>query len=345
MEINKLIGKPVINVSKEQGTITGVDSEGRIEVTYDSRVSFYMSDAFASGFLEFANPDDNAKAKFDIVLSKKKLLAKRIEQYLSELNGLVGLSDIKERVQDLVCEINIYQLRSAYGLKCPEVSKHMVFIGNPGTGKTTVARIIAKIYKTLGVLTTGQLVEADRASLVAGYQGQTAMKTKEVIKSAIGGMLFIDEAYTLCRDKDDDFGYEALDTLVKEMEDHRDNLMVVVAGYKKEMENFLNSNPGLSSRFKTVINFDDYSGNELYLISKDFLKKNDYIPSKEADLKMEQFFKEKKNLSGNGRAVRNIFEDIIRHQSRRLNGLDNINKDMLVTIEVEDLDDLLRQSY
>lgn len=337
MVAEDLIGKTVVNIENERGLIVGVDEYGRYDVQYDDHTSTYIQDAFERGYLVIDDPLVNQRLKLEKINRGMKKLTSEVNRYLSELNNLVGLEAIKQRVQDLVCEIKIAKLRDAYDLKYPEVSKHLVLIGNPGTGKTTVARIIGKIYKALGVLSKGQFVEADRSTLVAGYSGQTAIKTKEVITKAIGGILFIDEAYSLVRGKDDDFGFEALDTLVKEIEDHRNNLMVIVAGYKKEMEEFLTSNPGLCSRFKTIINFDDYNDKELYLIFKNLLKDNDYVLSKEAEKKMKSYFKTQKNMTGNGRDVRNHFEEIVRYQSRRLSELDNISKEMLMTIEVEDL--------
>ena len=337
MTNEELIGKCVINRDGERGIVVGIDDQKRIEIQYETRLATYIPDAFYKGFVKFTADEDNQKIKLEWLAKNKDKLSLRLERYLSELNELVGLSNIKETVRDLTCQIKVAKLRDAYGLKVPEITKHMVFSGNPGTGKTTVARIIAKIYNALGVLSKGQLVEVDRSCLVAGFQGQTAMKTKDVVKSALGGVLFIDEAYSLCRDDDDDFGLEALDTLTKEIEDHRDDLVVIVAGYKKEMKKFLNSNPGLKSRFKTFINFDDYSGDELYQILKNFLKSNDYSLSKSADEKVLEFFHKHDSLQGNGRTVRNVFEEIIRYQSRRLDALSEVSKRMLVTIKSEDL--------
>ena len=173
--------------------------------------------------------------------------------------------------------------------------------------------------------------------MVAGYQGQTAIKTKEAISSALGGVLFIDEAYALCRNQDDDYGYEALDTLTKAIDDYRNDLVVIVAGYRDEMNRFMNANPGLSSRFKTVIDFTDYNSDELYEIFKRLVKDNDYILSQRASIKVRAYLKKYISLNGNGRTIRNNFEETLRYQSRRLDGLKEINKKLLMTIEPEDL--------
>ena len=250
---------------------------------------------------------------------------------------MIGLNRIKEQIYDMICEINVAKLRKAFRLKPVKASRHMVFLGNPGTGKTTVARMLADIFKTLGVVTTGQLVEVDRSGLVAAYAGQTALKTRKVIESAVGGVLFIDEAYAICRSDNDDYGYEALDTLTKCLEDYRDNLVIIVAGYKKEMEDFLNSNPGLNSRFKTIISFDDYAPNELNDIFLSLLKDNDYHLDKEAKKVVKEYFTSIKSLDGNGRSIRNIFEETIRFQARRVNSLADISIDSLSEIKAVDL--------
>ncbi len=182
---------------------------------------------------------------------------------MAELDSLIGLESVKQEVKSLVNLVKVRRLRKENGLPIPPMSLHMVFMGNPGTGKTTVARIISGLYAAIGVLEKGQLIEVDRSGLVAGYVGQTALKTQEVIKSALGGVLFIDEAYSLASGGENDFGREAIETILKAMEDHRDELIVVVAGYDGPMEKFINSNPGLQSRFNKYIYFPDYTGREL----------------------------------------------------------------------------------
>ena len=196
-----------------------------------------------------------------------------IDEIKKEMDGIVGLAKIKEYIFSLEEYYQVQKRRAAEGLKTSELSKHMIFTGNPGTGKTTIARIISKYLKSIGVLTGGQLVEVSRADLVGRYVGHTAPLTNKVISSAIGGVLFIDEAYSLYRGRDDSFGLEAIDTLVKGIEDNRDNLIVILAGYSKEMEQFLTANSGLKSRFPNVIHFPDYTGEELLQIAKSIRKR------------------------------------------------------------------------
>ena len=219
----------------------------------------------------------------------------------------------------------------------------MVFLGNPGTGKTTVARLISGLYAAIGVLSKGQLVEVDRSGLVAGYVGQTALKTQEVIQSALGGVLFIDEAYSLSSGGENDFGREAIETLLKAMEDHRDDLVVIVAGYTGPMEKFIHSNPGLESRFNRYFFFPDYDGNQLTEIFRIQCKKNSYTLTPEADeaaLKMfTRLYEERDENFGNGRDVRNCFEDMVVRQSNRVAAMESPSKDDLITVLPEDLVD------
>ena len=269
-----------------------------------------------------------------------------LEELLAELEGLIGLEGVKRQVNTIVNLIQVQQMREALGMKAADVSKHMVFLGNPGTGKTTVARLLAKIYGALGVLRTGQLVEVDRSGLVRGYVGQTATRTQEVIEEAMGGLLFIDEAYALTVDKGQgDFGQEAVDTLLKAMEDHRDDLVVVVAGYTELMEQFLNSSPGLRSRFATTIFFDDYTADELMDILLQNLKKQEYQLSPAAKKKAREMIEHrvanKPDNFANARDVRNFMERAIANHAVRVAGLEEArgNKRILSTIKVEDLED------
>lgn len=249
-------------------------------------------------------------------------------QAMEELNALVGLDKVKDEVKTLINIMKVMKLREAQGLKTTGVSKHLVFSGNPGTGKTTVARLLAKVYGALGVIEKGHLVEVDRAGLVSGYVGQTAIKTKEVIDQALGGVLFVDEAYTLSTGKEGDFGQEAIDTLLKGMEDNRDNLVVIVAGYPDLMEKFLDSNPGLRSRFNKFLFFEDYTSTEQVAILESMCKGKDYKLSDEAKEKAFKYF-EKASLApnyANAREVRNYLERAIARQATRILSMENASE-------------------
>jgi stage V sporulation protein K len=238
------------------------------------------------------------------------------------LESLTGLDGVKSTVKELVNIAKVTQMQAEIGMKVPALTRHLVFTGNPGTGKTTVARIIGNIYQDLGILSQGQFVEVERSSLVASYVGQTAPKTIKVIESALGGVLFIDEAYSLVPDgKDDPFGQEAINTLLKLMEDHRDNLVVIVAGYQDEMSRFINSNPGLKSRFSRSIHFEDYAPVELTEIFKLLCNKNSYTiddPILATFTELVFDFADRIGELGNGRFVRNIFDRCIANQCNRL---------------------------
>ena len=264
-----------------------------------------------------------------------------LEELMAQMDELVGLEDVKKDVKNLINLVKVRKLREENGLPNTAMSLHMVFMGNPGTGKTTVARLLGGMYAAIGVLSKGQLVEVDRSGLVAGYVGQTALKTKETIESALGGVLFIDEAYALSGGGENDFGKEAIETVLKAMEDHRDDLIVIVAGYTGPMEDFLNSNPGLESRFNKYFNFPDYNGEELYKIFLSQCKKNSYQLSKKAQKDAKEIFNtmyaERGENFGNGRDVRNFFEDTIVRQSNRLAAMEAPDKDDLITITPRDL--------
>ena len=265
------------------------------------------------------------------------------DELMAQLDSLVGLDDVKKDIKNLMNLVKVRRLRKENGLPIPPMSLHMVFMGNPGTGKTTVARIISGLYAAIGVLEKGQLIEVDRSGLVAGYVGQTALKTQEVIKSALGGVLFIDEAYSLASGGENDFGREAIETILKAMEDHRDELIVVVAGYDGPMEKFINSNPGLQSRFNKYFYFHDYSGEQLLYIFKGQCKKNGYALTEEAEAEAKAMFEElyenRGENFGNGRDVRNVFEDTVVRQSNRVAALDAPTKDDLMQFLPEDLRD------
>ena len=265
------------------------------------------------------------------------------DELMEQLDSLVGLETVKKEVKNLINLVKVRKLRKENDLPVPPMSFHMVFLGNPGTGKTTVARLISGLYAAIGVLSKGQLVEVDRSGLVAGYVGQTALKTQEVIQSALGGVLFIDEAYSLASGGENDFGREAIETLLKAMEDHRDDLVVIVAGYTGPMEKFIHSNPGLESRFNRYFFFPDYDGNQLTEIFRIQCKKNSYTLTPEADeaaLKMfTRLYEERDENFGNGRDVRNCFEDMVVRQSNRVAAMESPSKDDLITVLPEDLVD------
>jgi SpoVK/Ycf46/Vps4 family AAA+-type ATPase len=262
-----------------------------------------------------------------------------LETTLKELEELVGLSDIKNEVKSLINFAKVNEIRKSKGLPTVSLSLHSVFFGPPGTGKTTIARLISKSFKSLGILKKGHLIETDRSQLVAGYVGQTAIKTKEVLDKALDGVLFIDEAYSLS--SDDDFGKEAIDTLLKYMEDNRDRLIVIVAGYENEMAEFINTNPGLKSRFNKYFNFPNYSGSELLEILLRIIYKNKFVISDEAKGKLTYIINDaifaQGQQFGNARFARNLYEQIIQNQFLRVSQLENIEEEHLSEITLADL--------
>ena len=262
---------------------------------------------------------------------------------MEELNELIGLTTVKHDVEEMVGLAKVRKMREEKGMKTVPVSLHLVFSGNPGTGKTTVARILAKLYKEIGILSTGQLVETDRSGLVAGYVGQTAIKTQKKIEEAMGGVLFIDEAYTL-NQEGENFGQEAIDTILKAMEDHRDKFIVIVAGYTELMRNFVNSNPGLKSRFNKYIEFPDYTVDELQAIFKMQCSKYQYKLTEEAENFVKEEIARREAAKGenfaNAREVRNLFEKIITNQAARVSVLEDVDEETLTTITMDDMTDL-----
>ena len=265
------------------------------------------------------------------------------DELLEMLDSLVGLENIKQSVKSLINYVKIRKLREENELPNPPLSLHMVFAGNPGTGKTTVGRILSELYKAIGVLSKGQLVEVDRSGLVAGFVGQTAIKTSEVVTSALGGILFIDEAYALAQDtgSGNDFGREAIETLLKLMEDHRNDLIVIVAGYTEPMERFITSNPGLESRFNRYFFFEDYNSGELYDIFDSMCKKSEYILTDDAKEFAREHFKiiyeNRDENFGNARHVRNFFENIVTVHSDRVSAMEGHTRDDLTMVILEDL--------
>ncbi len=280
-----------------------------------------------------AKPGDGKPAEEELPPPEK------MEDLMAELDSYIGLGAVKEEVHNLINMVQVYKLRREHDLPTTDMSLHMVFTGNPGTGKTMMARMMARIYRSLGILSKGQLVEVDRSGLVAGYVGQTALKTQKVIEKAMGGVLFVDEAYALNGKSENDFGQEAIDTLLKAMEDHRDDLVVIVAGYTDLMDKFIHSNPGLESRFNRFLLFEDYSLDELMAIFKMRCGKG-YTLSPEAEPLVRDYIAEESadgDGFGNARGVRNIFEHILVAQNNRLAKLESVTREDLMTLLPEDV--------
>ena len=262
-----------------------------------------------------------------------------MKDLLAELDGYIGLQTVKEEVHNLINMASVYQLRRQHDLPTTDMSLHLVFTGNPGTGKTMMARMMARIYRSLDILSRGQLVEVDRSGLVAGYVGQTAIKTQKVIEKAMGGVLFIDEAYALNGRSENDFGQEAIDTILKAMEDHRDDLVVIVAGYTDLMDRFIHSNPGLESRFNRFLLFDDYTIDEMVEIFRMQCKKGCYQLTEEARPLIRDYIAEESadDSFGNARGVRNLFEHVLVAQNNRLATMEKITREDLMTITADDV--------
>ena len=265
--------------------------------------------------------------------------ARSVDDVMAELDSLIGLENVKAEVRRLTSMLQVQQIRAERSLPVIETSHHLVFTGNPGTGKTTVARLMSQIYRAVGVVAKGHLVETDRSKLVAGFVGQTALKTLETLQASLGGMLLIDEAYALARGGDNDFGREAIDTLVKFMEDHRDDLAIVAAGYTAEMAGFIDANPGLKSRFTRTISFPDYTDDELVAIFLGLGERSQYSCSDDALARVRHFVSTEPRTRGfgNARFVRNLFETAIAHQAQRVAPLSDPSDEQLTTLTAADI--------
>ena len=275
------------------------------------------------------------------LMTLKEQWAAPIEELLEELNALVGLKQVKEKVHDLIVYQQVQKMRREKNLHSAKNTLHLAFTGNPGTGKTTVARIVGRIYKKIGLLSKGHFVEVSRTDLIAGYQGQTALKVKKVIEQAKGGVLFIDEAYSITENENSDsYGRECLTELTKALEDYREDLVVIVAGYTEPMRNFFESNPGLKSRFNTFIEFPDYNADELDQILCSICRKNDYVLESDASAVICEYLKkcveEKGENFANGRLARNLYDDLVMNHARRVIKITQPTKEDLCTIVKDD---------
>lgn len=301
-------------------------------VEYEKKQDFFFCDTKGT---------DSIKSSAEAKEAVKEAIEYSVEDILDEVNKLIGLDNVKREINNYVNFIKIQKMREERGFKVPAIGLHLVFTGNPGTGKTTIARKIGQIYKALGLLSSGHMIETSRAGLVAGYVGQTAEKVMNVVESAMGGVLFIDEAYTLSNSESEtDFGQEAIDTLLKVMEDRRGEFAVIVAGYTEPMECFLSSNPGLRSRFNRTICFEDYQPKDLVRIFEKFCKDNQYKLTQDAVEKITEHYSKPRDDEAdfaNARDVRNLFEKALTKQANRLAAMTDVTDEEIVTLHADDL--------
>ena len=292
--------------------------------------------------IDFSKKTEKRQEQPKEIKAEQPAPAEDIAKLREELASLIGLDLIKDEVDGLINLVTVNKLRLQHGLKVEELSLHMVFSGNPGTGKTMIARLMSRIYHSLGILSKGHLIEVDRGGLVAGFVGQTAIKTKEVIDKALGGVLFIDEAYALTTRGSNDYGQEAVETMLKAMEDRREDLIVIVAGYVELMNDFVKSNPGLESRFNRFMYFPDYTLEEMMAIFDLRCRSSGYALAEDAREKLREIIKEESedNIGfGNARGVRNLFEQAVSRQANRLAKQPSVTREQLMEITREDLED------
>jgi SpoVK/Ycf46/Vps4 family AAA+-type ATPase len=327
-------------VIKSDGTVTRAEAAALLKFKQTLYPHGAVEEEQAEKKSEAIEQDEKEAVEEEAAIEDEPV--RPLEDLMKELDALVGLEKVKADVRQLVNFLKVQQMREAQGMSPLPVSRHLVFYGNPGTGKTTIARLLAQVYRTLRILSRGQLVETDRAGLVAGFVGQTAIKVKEVVNNSLGGVLFIDEAYALNPEgRGNDFGQEAVETLLKMMEDHRHELIVIVAGYTEKMNEFIASNPGLRSRFNKFFHFEDYKPEQLVEIFKGFAGKAAFKLTPEAEAKLASIFKlltlARDESFGNARTARNLFEMTISKQANRIVTLPNVTQEILSTIEGADI--------